>query len=377
MFTVCNCMVVYSFSGSPTLLIFSKRKNLGSVYDICTPTCWNTDDFVTATSVCQKPNISFGPAFYTGEFCLSHGLCWSPWWLWLSPGPVIIVTCDCPLLQLFGLGKVHRTPRLMNSLAELQLISLSDFLMSLHLDWRVSVCGRCLPYNLICFWVKRPYWSVPKERDSNRRLWECGSGCSCSTVQLPLSLNFTLVSFFMRLPLRWSLRSWSHGLDCMHSLEYVLQPKMLWPKRCQIQSFFNPFSVSHYIYDGPHAEKCMFSLAFKHWLFWLPLPLTSPSVLAFLFVLWSKHLMVFFWVLFLCSCFSLCSCLLPWYQLSSLWRLLLNILHTHMHTTFIVLTSKFHCFSYLIWNVTDQNRILNPSLQMSSYSYWIILKLIL
>ena len=68
LFTVCNCMVVYNF--------FSKKQNLGSVYDICTPTCWNTDDFITAASSLPETNISFlAPAFYTGEFCLSHGLC--------------------------------------------------------------------------------------------------------------------------------------------------------------------------------------------------------------------------------------------------------------------------------------------------------------
>lgn len=80
LFTVCNCMVVYNFFGSPTLLILSKMQNLGSVYstqyDICTPTCWNTDDFLTATSSLPETNISFlVPASYTGEFCLSHGLC--------------------------------------------------------------------------------------------------------------------------------------------------------------------------------------------------------------------------------------------------------------------------------------------------------------
>ena len=94
----------------------------------------------------------------------------------------------------------------------------------------------------------------------------------------------------MRLPLRWSLRSWSHGLDHIHSLEYVLQPKMLWPKCCQIQSFFNPhFSVSHYILklmDHILKNVC-FPWLLKQWLFWFPLLLTSPSVLAFLFVLWN------------------------------------------------------------------------------------------
>lgn len=164
LFTVCNWMVVYNFFGSPTLLIFSKKKNLGSVYDICTPTFWNTDDFITSASNLPETNISvLVPAFYTGEFCLSHGLCWRPWWLRLSPGPVII----SPLAAVVWTWKSAQDPRLMNSLAELQLISLSDFLMSLHLDWKVSVCGRCLPYNLICFWVKQPYWSVPKERDNN------------------------------------------------------------------------------------------------------------------------------------------------------------------------------------------------------------------
>lgn len=311
LFTVCNCMVVYNFSGSPTLLIFSKRKNLGSVYDICTPTCWNTDDFVTATSSLPETNISFfGP-------CLLYRRILPQSWPLLKSLVTVIVSRACdhchlwlPLAAVVWTRKSAQNPRLMNSLAELQLISLSDFLMSLHLDWRVSVCGRCLPYNLICFWVKRPYWSVPKERDSNRRLWECGSGCSCSTVQLPLSLNFTLVSFFMRLPLRWSLRSWSHGLDCIHSLEYVLQPKMLWPKRCQIQSFFNPhFSVSHYILklmDHILKNVC-FPWLLKHWLFWLPLPLTSPSVLAFLFVLCNTSIPsgFSFGFCFLCSYFSL------------------------------------------------------------------------
>ena len=254
--------------------------------------------------------------------------------------------------------------------------------MSLHWDWKVSICGRCLPYNLICFWVKCPYWSVPKERDNSWRFWECGFGCSCSTVQFPLSLNFTLASFFMSLPLRWPLRSWSRGLDLIHSLEYVFQPKMLWPKHCQIQFFFNPhFSVSHYILKlMDHILKnVMFSLAFKTLIILFP---SSPDLsfcacLSFCPVKYRHSQWFFFWVLFSLLILFSCSCLFPWYQLSSLWRWLLNILHTHMHTAFIVLTSKFHCLLIGIWNITSQNRILNPSLQMSSDSYWIILKLIL
>ena len=89
LFTVCNCMVVYNFFGSPTLLIFSKRKNLGSVYDICTPTCWNTDDFVTATSSLPETNISFlGP-------CLLHRRILPQSWPLLKSLVTVIVSRAC------------------------------------------------------------------------------------------------------------------------------------------------------------------------------------------------------------------------------------------------------------------------------------------
>lgn len=150
------------------------------------------------------------------------------------------------------------------------------------------------------------------------------------------------------------------------------------PDSIFFQSTFSCLSL-HFKTDGPHSEKCMFSLAFKALIILTP---PSPDIsfcacLSFCPMKYKHSQWFFFWVLFSLFLLFSCSCLLPWYQLSSLWRLLLNILHTHMHTAFIVLTSKFHCFFIGIWNVTSQNRILNPSLQTSSYSYWIILKLIL
>ena len=56
--------------------------------------------------------------------------------------------------------------------------------------------------------------------------------------------------------------------------------------------------------------------------------------------------------------------------------------HTHMHTCKHTLHSldfspKFHCLLIGIWNSTSQSRILYLSLQMSSYSYCILFKLIL
>lgn len=136
--------------------------------------------------------------------------------------PTMIIWGDFALLQFIGLGEWY-DPRLMNSLAAwvhhrpsprgLTLIpfllaspltSINYFLLMSLLDQDVSVSGRCSPYNLM-FWVKQLYQSVYKERNLLKRKigdWEGGFGPSCFPVQLYIRLNFALVSFFMRLPLR-------------------------------------------------------------------------------------------------------------------------------------------------------------------------------